>query len=222
MRTTVLAYLVMFVVALGCGETARRTAAPVSEDVVVADSAAPEPIDSSGTTVYGYALRLEGFGVMDGDYGVLASKSGSYFEQPYDGAFSAPYYETASLSAYYSAAQGGAVSGHVYAVNGRSHLPKSLGRYDVEWELACIGVGTPYGGFINGETTVTWMGVRHVFPSPPDIVFRDKQGGATLTVGLKSLVEGCSASGTAFVLDLPGRRRASFSHMEYSGGCTAP
>lgn len=222
MRIAVLAYMVMFVVALGCGETARRAGAPVSEQVTVADSQLPEPIDSSGITVYGYAVRLEGFGIVDGDYGVLASKAGSYFEQPYDAAFSAPYYETDYLDSYYSAAGGGAVSGHVYAERGRSRLPKPFDRYDVSWELACIGVGTPYGGFVNGETRVTWMGVSHYFPSPPDVVFRDRQSGATLVVGLKSMVEGCSAAGTAFVLELPGRRRASFSHMEYGGGCTTP
>lgn len=219
MRTSVLAYLVMLVVALGCGETARRTSAPVTDDVVVSESLVPEPIDSSGTTVYGYAMRLEGFGVLDGDYGVLASKAGSYFEQPYDGGFSTPFYETEYLDSYYSAASGGAVSGHVYAVRGRSHLPKPFDRYDVSWDLACIGVGTPYGGFVNGETKVTWMGVTHYFPTPPDVVFKDKQSGASLVVGLKSLVEGCSASGTAFVLEMPGRRRASFSHMEYRVGC---
>lgn len=180
------------------------------------DDAVAAPIDSTTfATAKGYALKLDGFGVLDGEYGVLASSYGIPFSQPLDFPFDAPYYHTDSASEYYSLNYG-ALTAQMYATNGWFHPPGNLAKFGVDFVLACRGVNSR--GEIEGEIDLTWGGQRYLWDGLPFkiINWRGNGGPARLTLAVDDPASPGKSGSLAILLEMPGKHVARMSYASVS------
>ncbi len=154
--------------------------------------------------VYGYVLKLEGFGKRyDGVYGELVSRAGVPFYQPVDQPYDAPFYHSNSVSLYYSTSgpdSAKAVTNNAYAVGGQLRLPGKLAEHSLDWGEVCGGAGSAgnCSGATHGEVAVTWHGQTYYIPGPLEsgLIYQAPDGNATLTVAIKEA-------------DRPGERRVT-------------